>query len=165
MVSKARTPSYFLLTGADQHRTLAAFSSAYETCRARLESKIWSLRASTPCRAEMKAGDHLVIYASGKRKFGQHFVGVAQIADAPQALRSQARDLPKQIAIASDMTVVDYLLSLKKVSIFSPPKPIGEIKDRLSIVKNPSSPKWGCYLQAGCRRITERDFLLILNSA
>ena len=113
----------------------------------------------------MKKGDYLVIYASGKRRHGKHFVGIAQIAGEPQALRSQSRDLHAQIAIASDMAIVDYLLSLKKVKIFSPPKPIEAIKDRLSIVKNPSSPKWGSYLQTGCRRITERDFLLVVDSA
>lgn len=164
MVSKSPKPSYYLLTGADQHRSLAAFPSAYQTCKARLEGKVWSLRASTPCRSKMKKGDYLVIYASGKRKFGQHFVGTAQIADAPQLRRLQSGALPQPVAIASDMALVDYLLPLKKVTIFSPPKPISVLKDKLSVIKKPSSPKWGCYLQVGCRRITERDFLLIQNS-
>lgn len=93
----------------------------------------------------MKVGDHLVICASGKRKFGQHFGGVAQVASVPQSLRTQSSDLPQQIAISSDMTIVDYLLSLKKVKIFSAPKPIRDLKSRMSIIKNPSSPKWGCY--------------------
>lgn len=86
MVQRSRQPTCFLPPGADQHRLLAAFQSAYETCRAHLEAKMRSLRASTLCRAEMKAGDYFVTYASGKLKLSQDFVGVAQIANAPQAL-------------------------------------------------------------------------------
>ncbi|MCG3776154.1 MAG: hypothetical protein JW395_3003 [Nitrospira sp.] len=155
---------YYLLVAGDTDKSRLSMPSAYEVATYRLKRREWGLKETTRGRRLIKAGDMILIYASGAREHGKHFVAVAEVETEARLI---PRSLVKAVDAPNDAGVVlsPYSISLKNCRIFPEPVGICPIKHKLACIKDPTSKKWGCVLQNGGLQITKKDFDLVLKLA
>ncbi len=149
----------FLLIVNRCERFDGGFDSAITMARRRLEAGKWALYANTPHKAEMKAGDRVLIYLAGAEKESKHFVASATISGINSSFRAcqdYSADGPDALAEPPDA-----VLSLADARWLSVPVPVGSVKDCLDFVPKGTN-KWGCVLQRGAKRIGEPDAERIL---
>ena len=109
-----------------------------EESERQLRNGYWRLFPTTPNRKSIKRGDRVVFYRAGENK--QFFWGYGKIRE-----------------------INNLLIKLENVKIWDSPLPIRYVIKRLSFIKNKES--WGVHLQGGIRKISEKDYRLILNLA
>lgn len=150
--------TYLLIVNRSE-RFDGGFDSAITMARRRLEAGKWALYANTPHKAEMKAGDRVLIYLAGAEKEAKHFVAAATISGIDASARAcQGYKADGPDALAEPPVAV---LSLADVRWLAAPVPVGSVKDKLDFVPKGTN-KWGCVLQRGAKRIGEPDAERIL---
>lgn len=136
------------------------FDSAITMARRRLDAGKWALYSNTPHRAEMKAGDRVLVYLAGVEKGARHFVASATIVGNDSSVRAcQAYKTDGPNTLAEPPVAV---LSLSDVRWFAAPVPVLSVKGELDFVPKGTN-KWGCVLQRGAKRIGEPDAERILS--
>ena len=158
------TISHFLLVAVDVDKHRFAEPSAFKVATHRLTIAKWGLREKTKNRKAFKPGDKVLAYAAGKREFGGHIVGEAEIASVALPLEhspAESVDSPT----SNSAVVSEYFVKLKKCKLYEKPVDLRSIKEYLKFVKLPHSLKWGACLQNGCIRLPVDDFKLISNLA
>lgn len=164
MMAKMELKKYFILIAADVDKNLISHPSAYAVALYRLMRSQWGLNARTRNRNVIKPGDHVVVYASGRRLNGMCFVGKAIVKNAAQPTTLVQK---KILSDPSGLNKIasEYYLSLEKTVVFNRPVEIRPLLKSLEFIKNPESSRWGLPLVGGTLRISERDFATILKSA
>lgn len=149
----------FLLIVNRCERFDGSFDSAITMARRRLDAGKWALYTNTPHKAEMKAGDRVLIYLAGAEKEAKHFVASATISGIDSSFRAcQGYKADGPGALAEPPVTV---LSLEDARWLAAPVPVGSVKDELDFVPKGTN-KWGCVLQRGAKRIGEPDAERIL---
>lgn len=159
-----KTKEYYNLVAADTHPFNLFWPSAYEVAIYRLKRGEWGLNLYTKYRRLMKPGDEVIIYASGTRENGLHFIATATISSYCREVPFEKRhivDAPRE----KGFLMSEYSISLKQVRIFSKMVDIRAIKHQLSFVKSPNSSKWGACLRGGAQKLSRHDYQLILKEA
>lgn len=121
----------------------------------RLEQGRWSLYANTPHRKLLQDGDEVLIYLAGPSEGGKTFIAKATVRGVttePRLLRGLYGEPP----ISAIM--------LEGIDKFRNCPKIADLKDELEFVPK-DNPKWGCVMQRGVKRITEKDFSRIMAAA
>lgn len=118
----------------------------------RLERGLWNLYENTPHRKNIVEGDKVIIYLAGSGPHGKSFAGKAVI-DGISADCKSLKDLYGDPPVAA--------LKLREIILFPNFPPIAQIKDELDFVPK-NSPKWGCVMQRGLKRISDKDFNTII---
>ena len=159
--TKQNDARYYTLVAGDTDKSRQSMPSAYEVALYRLKRREWGLRAMTRGRATIKPGDKLLIYVSGVREHGKHFLATAEV-------QSEPRQIPRSLINIVDapnnngVVLSPYSISLSNCRLFPKPVPIVSIKHKLACIKDPSSKKWGCVLQNGGLEIQKKDFDLVI---
>tara|TARA_Y100000294_G_scaffold141801_1_gene135839 strand:- start:438 stop:869 length:432 start_codon:yes stop_codon:yes gene_type:complete len=141
--------NYYCLVTSDSLK-----ESAIDIFNKRIEEKKYPLYPRTPNLNEIKDDDEVVFYIAGAGKERQSFVGQAII---------QKVETPKEFLVDPDKDnyeVIKYLW-FKKIKIFETSKNIQSIIDKLDFVKNKNN--YGAYLMGGVKKLTQRDFNLIIS--
>jgi hypothetical protein len=149
--------NYFILVVADVDRSRLSEPSAYTVGVHRLKLCKWGLRTRTRNRLTFKPGDHVVIYAAGKRQHGMAFIGEAEVASSCKPLSRDRRpgiDSPT----AHSYILSEWYVELRNCVVYDAPVSIRNLKTRLTFIKRPDSPKWGACLQNGSLAISKQDF-------
>lgn len=157
-----RTPhsDYFLLVVADADPRRLAEPSAYEIASHMLGEKKWPLKVRTPHRTEFSSGTKLVIYAAGKRQNGGCIVAFAEAAGPPKPALVQGIKWSANDRFSRHLTA-DFVLPLRFCELLSIPLPLRDLRQKMSFVSNPNSPKWGNRLQTGVISLSARDHEVI----
>jgi hypothetical protein len=132
------------------------YVSARELVERRLTANVWPLFQNTPHQNEVHLGDTLLVYLAGQRE--RRFVATATALRVESA-RDYKADGPRALTNAPFKQ-----LRVSDVKWFEVPVPIAEVKDRLEFIPK-GTPKWGCVLQRGMKKISKRDASLILEEA
>lgn len=141
----------YMLIAADIDQRRLTLPSAREVVATCVAAKTWGIGDRTHNRKSMKAGETVLLYASGIRKGGRAFLGIARIAEGP--VRREWLGFPLSI-------------HLDQIRIFRTPVPIGSVLKELSFWKRArNKTKWGAALQGGCRRIEPTDLDAVLSMA
>jgi hypothetical protein len=154
---RAQTSSFILvangLDGLESGRV-----NGFEVTQRRLRAKLWPLYANTPHRKELKPGDRLIVYVAGAGMLAQHFVATADagLISSPIRYRADGADTAGTPPAA--------VLNLVNPQLLSLPIAIRPILRRLSFVPK-RSRKWGSVMHRGCKKISARDFRIIMHSA
>jgi hypothetical protein len=157
--------NFFIFNCSDDHPSVVATPSAYEVACDRLKRGVWGLNAGTRNRNQLRIGDKIVVYASGRRAGGMSFIGGAQIGSLPAPV--SCAELGREISGSSLRfgRIPDYWVRLVKCQKFVQPVPIKSLKFNLDLVTNPLSPKWAIRLVGGTLRISAKDYHTILAAA
>ena|SRR3989344_2445864 len=123
----------------------------------RFESNNWPLYQNTPHRKEIKPGDQCLVYLAGKRINSQHFVAVATVSSVNDAARVPTK-------VETDVMSVPPVsfVCFDKVTTFIQPVPIRDLLTKLSFIPH-NANSWGCVMQRGCKRISEKDFHIVVS--
>jgi hypothetical protein len=149
---------YFVLTAADAHSSRLYLPSAVQLAKYRLDRKEWGLKTRTRHRKQMKTGDRVLIYISGRRELSQHFIAEATIASDPTRNFDCLIDSPKmETSICSEFKV-----TLKNVRLFRNPVPVRDLLKRFDFVAESHRKMWRIYFQGGAVRLSRKDFQLVL---
>lgn len=127
----------------------------------RLNLGEWGLKHSTRNRKLIKFGDLALIYTSGPREYGSHFIAHAIIGSKAipiSNIHSQAIDAPGN----SGIVLCEYAIKISGFTMLKTPVDIRTIKEKLRFIKNPHSSKWGGVLTSGTLRVARQDYELIL---
>lgn len=151
--------SNYILVSSDLERRKLWLPSAYEMAKYRFSNGFWGINEGTAHQNALKQGDRAVVYLSGSRDYSQHFVGVCRIDSAKQ---HSSAELRSKLSSSSkhDYAMPPYHISLRDCEMFDNPVSLLDIAEQLQLVKDPK--QWWRYLQGGVRRISDRDFNLIL---
>lgn len=158
--SKTST-SYYIFVAADSDRHRLNMPSAFELASYRLSRKEWGLRSGTSNRTNIKVGDMVLVYISGRRQNSQTFIAQAEILGGPIPNRGSKTDSP----IESASIFSEYKVSLTKIKIFKTPLKIHKLIRKLSFIKPERVLMWRIYFQGGTIRIPEKDFLYLVSAA
>lgn len=150
------TGSAFLLIASQAESLDGKRIPAERMARRRIEAGSWGLYANTPHKAEIKAGDTLIVYLAGPG--GMRFFASAVAGTVDFKARGYAGD---GYALTDPPAAV---LPLVSATVFPESLPMARVKDRLEFVPK-GNPKWGCVLQRGAKRISAADAALILAEA
>jgi len=126
-----------------------------EVIKTLLPNRLWLLPETAPLVRKFAAGDRFLIYAGGESAF----YAVAEGSGPPTGV---------------DMSIVpqhfpglggffQYMLRFREVTMFTQPVSAAHVLDRLSFVKD--RRYWGLYFRHSVRRISRRDFDLIVRHA
>lgn len=159
-VRKNLADSFFLLVAADADRHRLTEPSAFEIALHMLREKKWLLKARTPHRNEFSCGSKLVIYAAGKRKNGGCIIAFAEVAAPPKPVFDQGVRWCANNRFTKHLSV-DFVVSLRYCELLAVPLPLRELRQEMSFVSNPESPKWGNRLQSGVITMSESDHRII----
>lgn len=107
----------------------------------RMKSKNWPIFMHTPNRKSLCVGDHVVFYLAGRE--GQKFLGSAQI-------NSEVKKTHR----------LDYFVELTNTEIWIKYVRIIELLTKLEFIKD--KQVWGRFFQGGVRRISKKDFNVII---
>lgn len=129
---------------------------AIEIARARLNLKLWGLYENTPHRKTVQQGDKVIIYIAGTGKFGKHFVATAQVGMV-------LNDKKLFMTLVNSYNPPFSALQLVNIAWFNDPLPIISVKTALDFIPQNTS-KWGCVLQRGVKKISQKDFETILDN-
>jgi len=153
--------NYYIMITADAHKSLLNFPTAKQLSLNRLKNGYWPLYPRTKNFRRIESGDKLIIYAGGKREGGMSFIGTAQV---DKVLDSRGRGTKLLIDSHFSHYTSDpaRFLQISKCKVFKTGKSIGDLKSRLTFIKDKVSKKWGCYLQGGCLSISQKDYDTIL---
>jgi predicted RNA-binding protein with PUA-like domain len=156
--------NYFIFLASDTDPCRLAKPSAYQVAKYRLGRGEWGLARLTRHRMDLRIGDTILIYVSGRRDLSQHFLASCNVSSLPTPIPAKLANLvdaPDQQGISPPF----YSVALKNVSYLPNPVPIQELRTQLSFIKQPNSKKWGAYLQGGVVRMTPEDYRLICKRA
>ena len=160
----SRTPNHYIFITSDADKSRMSRPSAASLAKYRLSRCEWGFGVRTKNRKAITIGDRVLVYLSGKRENGSHFVAECTVAsDVHQVSNSfsQTVDAPDRLGNAP----AAYSVSLKAVRYFQVPVPIKALKRKLSFIKQPESKKWGAFLQGGALLISPKDFHTILDKS
>jgi hypothetical protein len=159
-VRKNPADKHFLLVAADADRDRLAEPSAYEIAAHMLREKKWPLKARTPHRNEFSCGSKLVIYAAGKRENGGCIIAFAEVAAPPKPVFAQGVKWCANDRFTKHLAA-DFVVSLRHCELLAVPLPLRELRQEMSFVSNPESPKWGNRLQTGVVALSASDHQII----
>jgi hypothetical protein len=129
---------------------------ALEIVQRRLGAGRWPLFKNTPHQKDVEAGDQALVYLAGHGE--QRFVAVSIIMGVEHARGYEADGLDA-------LTNAPFQqLRLADTAWLSQPVPITSIKEQLDFVPK-GTRKWGCVLQRGMKRISDRDAAVIIDHA
>ena len=147
--------SHFLLVANGAYREDDRFSPAIEVAQMRLSQGRWPLYEHTRNRRLIQTGDFVLIYLAGQGKYAQHVLGRAAV-QGKMASKRETRWEPGLVNQPAE-----EILELTNFAEFVPPLPFLEVHPYLSFCP-PNISKWGNIVRGGCRRISERDFNLVI---
>ena len=156
------SPSYYILVASDTDKNRLFKPSALDVAKYRLGRCEWGIGIRTRNRNTIKPGDMVLIYISGKRDLGKHFIAHAIVRSkaTPVSGKMIAEvDAPRKNGIV----LAELSIKLSTANFLKSPVAIKLIKGDLSFVTNPNSNRWGTFLQGGCMKITEKDYNFILS--
>jgi hypothetical protein len=130
--------------------------SSEELARHRIQTGLWGLNANTPHRKEIKEKDNLIVYLAGENK--RIFFASAVIDKVSHTPQHTTLDGPDSLG-----TPPSSIITLCQSEIFKRPIHIGELKQLLSFIPQ-NNPKWGCVMQRGMKRISQKDYNIIIDN-
>jgi hypothetical protein len=159
MVRK-EAPKHFIFVASDTDKHRISRPSADAVAKYRLYRGEWGLGSMTRHRKALRPGDRVLIYLSGKRENGRHFIAKCEVSSdvfaVPQGL-GQVLDAPDRLGNSP----AAFSVALRAVKYFRKPIPIEPLKEKLSFIKQPQSAKWGAFMQGGVILITPKDYQVI----
>lgn len=136
--------NYYIFIVTDQTK-YGKSRFASETYSFLMEKKAWGFGKNTSHRRKLKSDDRIIFYQAGGE--GQKFLGTAILASGAY------KDASSKDLFLDPET---YKIDLKNIIIWEKPKPIIQLIENLSFIKNKKI--WGAYFQGGCRKINKDDF-------
>lgn len=133
--------------------------TGYDVTEYRLDDCIWPLYKYTRNRRIIRENDNLLIYIAGRSQYGRCFVAKATVAEVLNFNPRQHRSYYEPSYI-----VPEKMIKLKDIEWFSKPVDIIGLLDQLAIIPS-NKKKWGCIMHGGCRKLSNKDYNLILESA
>ena len=155
------TKGHYILICNDADARLIAAPSAKSLAQYRVGRRVWTLNERTSHRKRLRAGDKVLVYLSGQRELGRHFLAHAEIAAAPYATNERFLNAPDLRWDRAD----GYAMKLGKVTIFKDPVALVTIIRSVSFIPKSKRHHWWHYLRGGCRLITAGDFDTIVRNA
>lgn len=146
----------FILVASQAEASDGRIILAEEVAQRRLKAGLWSLYMNTPHKTEITLGDTLIVYLAGRG--GMRFLASAEAGEVD----FNAKDYHADGDVLTNRPAA--VLSLRSSRMFPVPLPMARVKDRLEFVPK-GTPKWGCVLQRGVKRISLADSYLILREA
>lgn len=135
---------------------MGGYLSAKEIVQNRFNAKQWALYKHTPHRSEVKSGDKLLIYLAGSKE-----MSFSAIAEANSIVDSKGYIGDGEHALSNS----PYSMIILENSSWLPKKVnIKEILDNLEFIPK-NNPRWGCVLQRGVKKISEKDYNFIVDRA
>jgi len=136
---------YFILLTSDSNKY------ANEILEQRLKNKVWEIYDKTNLRNQLEEKSKVIFYLAGSGPNAQHFVGEAIIDKIIYANSSYSEEAN---------TMVHSTLHFDKITNYEGPVSIKKIMKKLTFITNPA--KYGTALNGGVRRISEKDYKVIL---
>jgi hypothetical protein len=151
---------HYIFVASDADKNRMSKPSADALAKYRLNRGEWGLGLRTKNRRSLSPGDKVLVYLSGRRENGRHFIAQCEVSSevfsVPNRL-SHVLDAPNRLGNSP----AAFSVGLRGVKYFRKPIPIEILKEKLSFIKQPKSKKWGAFLQGGVILITEKDFRFI----
>lgn len=148
----------FLFIANQQDDTHGKTISAFDVAKSRLELTMWGLYENTPHRKIIAVGDTILIYIAGTGKLGMHFIATASVKKIVENKKEFER------ALFNLTTPLVSAAALENIHFFETPVSIKKIKHNLDFIPQKTN-KWGCVLQRGVKKISEKDFSTIVQFA
>lgn len=143
---------HFILIASDSESLSGSILPAMEIAQRRLKAGTWPLYKGTPHKRDVREGDMLIVYLAGSR--AMQFFAIAEAGGVNfDAADSRADEDTLNSAPHAVLTVT-------QAQIFQYPLPLARIKNQLEFIPK-NTPKWGCVLQRGVKRISSADAKLI----
>lgn len=162
-MNSPRKSQHYIFITSDADKNRMSRPSASTLAKYRLSRGEWGLGTRTRNRNALEIGDRVLIYLSGKREGGGHFIAECKTASdvhpVPNSL-AQLVDAPDRLGNSP----AAFSVALRAVRYFREPVPIAPLKKKLSFVKQPDSEKWGAFLQGGIIHISPKDFQTIVGN-
>ncbi|EMN7148708.1 EVE domain-containing protein [Vibrio vulnificus] len=147
--------NYYILIKGDSYLQDGSFINARTATEKLMDSGFWPLYERTPHRRNIKVGDKILFYVSGKRKGAQVILGSATISKIEDWTRKHTAQCP----IFSDnipFTAVGY----DDVSVFTTPIPVREKVGQLSFIKQ-RPEKWGLSFMGGVTKVDKQNYEIL----
>jgi hypothetical protein len=122
-----------------------------------LPKHLWLLPPGAPFQKAYAAGDRFLIYAGGEC----NFYAAAECAGPVEIFKPGSESISPDLPGTGGF--FGRVLRFRSVVRFREPVPIRPLLDRLSFIKDQRN--WGLYLRQSARRISERDFRLVVGLA
>lgn len=149
--------SFFILIAADTPNSRGRIIPANDVVEERLCRGLWPLYSGTRNRKAIREGDVVLMYVAGKRHNAQSIVAEAVVSsNTPVGRRRPAVDPEEVLSDAPE-----YVLKLSRIQAIGPVG-IRPVLNRLSF-KSSQSRNWGLLFAGGCRRITSKDYAVIVS--
>ncbi len=157
-LSRAKDVAYFMVSVNDlEYGDLVL--PADKTLKALLRKNTWQMGDSAANRRALKPGDYLVFYLAGTNR--SYFAATARVSSETRAIfedYSDPRRVPK-------LPFMELELDLSDVVIWKTPKPVRPLLEKLSFVEPRLMKYWGLYFRQAMRRLTKKDYSLIVRGA
>lgn len=158
--SKTKPPKHYIFVASDADKNRMNKPSANAVAKYRLNRGEWGLGLRTKNRRSLAPGDKVLIYLSGTRENGRHFIAECKVSSdvfsVPGSL-AQVLDAPDRLGNSP----AAFSVELSGVKYFRKPIPIAPMREKLSFIKQPKSKKWGAFMQGGVILITPKDYQVI----
>ena len=148
-------PDHYLLIAASVE--WEPFTSARDIVRALAERNLWLASRFTPFRRAYKAGDRVLLYASGVG----HRCIMADGTIAGPVAEATAED--KRVAEELGLEGFAERIPLREVRLWNDPLPMKPLVDELRFVKDKKN--WGLGLRQAAVRLPIEDFDVLMKSA
>jgi len=136
---------YFILLTSDSGKP------AQEILNQRLKSRTWEIYDKTNLRNQLEEKSKVIFYLAGSGPSSQHFVGEAMIDKIIYANSSYSEEAN---------TMIHSTLHFDQITNYQEPVSVKKILKKLTFITNPA--KYGTALNGGVRRISEKDYEVIL---
>jgi len=135
---------------------LPGYITAREVLTHRLSEGYWPLNSNTRHRNKIQKDDRFFFYCAGIRdKEKQCFLGIAISSSPATNIKKYEPELWLEPLKEIGVTIHD-------VDLFQKAIPIRPLLTKLQFIK--SIKHWGAYLQGGFIKVTDNDFMTIINS-
>ncbi len=136
---------YFILLTSDSGKP------AQEILNQRLKSRTWEIYDKTNLRNQLEEKSKVIFYLAGSGPSSQHFFGEAMIDKIIYANSSYSEEAN---------TMIHSTLHFDQITNYQEPVSVKKILKKLTFITNPA--KYGTALNGGVRRISEKDYEVIL---
>jgi len=148
--------SYWIFVIGQNHTGREVFEDKQKFEKFMKKEMCWGVGSNTPYTGNIRSGQRGVFYLTGKHgKFS--FISSFKTKTEPIKISKEAeKSLSPIITYWST-----YVIYLKEFNAFKKRVDIRKIADKLDLTKNKSS--WGAALQGGIRKISEKDYRMIVS--
>jgi hypothetical protein len=150
----------YLLLASDGMDANGGSYPALKILRYRLSNKIWGMNKRTWHRNEIKKDDNVIFYVAGRGVMHGNIMARAVIKDVKYYSRVYNSTYSND---SFSVEIPEKIIILGGVEYFKKNVNLKSLLGKISFL--PLKKKWGIYLQGGARKISNKDFELILKRA